>query len=194
MISPMPHHTLKPQDVLVACRLVLPGGAEMTQKQLAAALCLSPSTVFAALQNLRRARLVAGQSTTATAARARFFDFLVHGVPVVFLPVKTEVVRGIATGIYSPAFRNRFAGDHDVLTVWPYPRGRDTGEGLVPLYPSVPLACSRDPALYQLVAAIDVLRVGRAREKEAARCYVEQVVKGDDVAEGEDLREGGEAA
>ena len=186
--TPKPQ-TLKPQDVLVACRLALPGGYDLFQKQVAAALGLAPSTVFASLQNLRRARLVAGAGTTATAARAKLLSFLVHGAPVVFLPVKTEMVRGIATGIFSPYFRDRFAEGKGVPLVWPYSRGREVGEGLVPLYPSLPLACSRDPALYQLMAAVDVLRVGRAREKDAASGYIEELFAGDEAGKGGGARE-----
>ena len=76
--------------------------------------------------------------------------------------------------------------------MWPYSRGRETGEGLVPLYPSLPLACSRDPELYQLMAAIDVLRVGRVREKDAAATYLEELLVRDEVVLKSD--ESGEAA
>jgi hypothetical protein len=152
--------------------------------------------VFASFQSLRRARLVACPGTSAAAARARLLDFLVHGVPVVYLPVKTEVARGLATGIFTPHFRDRFAGARDICLVWPYPRGREVGEGLVPLYPSVPLACSRDPVFYQLVAAIDVLRVGRVREKEAAATYLEELFNLTSPRESSELdkSESGEAA
>jgi len=184
-----PQHNLKPLDVFVACRLALPGGGEMTQKQVAYALSLAKSTTFVALQSLRRARLVACPGTTAAAARTRLCAFLVHGVPVVFAPVKTAVVRGLPTGIFSPHFRERFAGAKDIPLVWPYPRGRETGEGLVPLYPSLPLACSRDPALYQMMAAIDVLRVGRVREREAAVAYIEDVLGKDVDAEDDAVEE-----
>ena len=178
--------------MFVACRLALPGGYDLFQKQIAAALGLAPSTVFASLQNLRRARLVAGPGQAATAARAKLLDFLIHGAPVVFLPVKTEMVRGIATGIFSPYFRGRFAEDKNVPLVWPYPRGREVGEGLVPLYPSLPLACSRDPALYQLMAAVDVLRVGRARERDAAIAYLESLFEMREAAS--QAEESGESA
>ena len=191
----MPHPALKPQDLLVACRLALPGGYLLFQKQVAVALGLAPSTVFASLQNLRRAKIVECPGIPEATARRRLLNFLVHGAPVVFPPVKTEVVRGIATGIFSPHFRGRFAAEKDVPLVWPYPRGREVGEGLVPLYPSLPLACSRDPALYQLMAAVDVLRVGRAREKDAAVVYLEALFKTDEVAEdGERSEKSGEAA
>ena len=36
--------------------------------------------------------------------------------------------------------------------------------GLEPLYKSVPHAALRDPALYELLALVDAIRDGRARE------------------------------
>ena len=174
----VPHHTLKPQDVLAACRLVLapPGGGGVTQRSLAADLHVSLSTVHSALKNLRGAGLVRG-SGPYVVDRAKLFDFLVHGVPVVYQAVRTEVVRGVATGIFSPHFRERFAVGKLVTTVWPYGKGKEVGEGLVPLYPTVPLVCSRDSELYQLLAAVDVLRVGKARERAAAVTYLRDVLK-----------------
>lgn len=37
-----------------------------------------------------------------------------------------------------------------------------------PLYPSVTKAVQNDPKLHELIALVDALRVGRAREKEIA--------------------------
>ena len=155
----------------MACRLLLAGGADLTQRQVASALHLSLSTVHSSLKNLRRAELARGSGPYVVDG-PRFLDFLVHAVPVLYLPERTGLVRGLPTGIFSPLFRDRFTRPGDVPTVWPYSRGREVGEGLAPLYQSVPLACSRDPALYQLVAAVDALRVGRVREREAAFTYL----------------------
>lgn len=50
--------------------------------------------------------------------------------------------------------------------------GRPTegvGRMLTPLYRNVPLAAGDDPALHELLALADALRVGRARERELAR-------------------------
>ena len=38
----------------------------------------------------------------------------------------------------------------------------------MPLYPSVPEAALKDEKLHELLALVDALRVGRAREKELA--------------------------
>jgi hypothetical protein len=43
------------------------------------------------------------------------------------------------------------------------------GLTISPLYPTVPAAARHDPMLYELLALVDALRVGRAREQTLAR-------------------------
>ena len=57
--------------------------------------------------------------------------------------------------------------------VWPHPNGTSRGEGLVPLYRSVPDAALRDPTLYEWLALIDAVRSGRARERQLAVAEIE---------------------
>jgi len=52
--------------------------------------------------------------------------------------------------------------------VWPYAEGAIRGEEFEPLYPSVPFAAQRDPKLYELLALVDAIRDGRARERSLA--------------------------
>ena len=52
--------------------------------------------------------------------------------------------------------------------VWADPEGKVRGEALEPLYPSVPRAARADEALYELLALVDAVRAGRARERELA--------------------------
>ena len=52
--------------------------------------------------------------------------------------------------------------------VWPHPEGEVRGESLEPLYPSAVEAARRDRALYESLALVDALRVGRARERTLA--------------------------
>lgn len=166
---------LKPQDVLVACYLATRAGREWpTHAALASALHLAQSTVHASLGSLRAARLVVGAEPALDGTR--LLSFLVHGVPVLYYPRRVHVLRGTPTGIFSPAFRDRFTAAGDVPTVWPYSRGKEEGEGLLPLYPSVAAASAKDSSLYQVMAAVDVLRAGRAREREAATRYFEELL------------------
>jgi hypothetical protein len=43
------------------------------------------------------------------------------------------------------------------------------GRAVAPLYRSAPLAAAEDPRLHELLALVDALRVGRARERTLAR-------------------------
>ena len=56
----------------------------------------------------------------------------------------------------------------DLPPVWPYSDGSVRGVSLEPLYRSAPAAALRDPALYELLALIDAMRDGRARERKLA--------------------------
>jgi hypothetical protein len=58
--------------------------------------------------------------------------------------------------------------------VWPYGHGKLRGHSIVPLYPSVPEAATKDPKLHELLALVDALRVGKAREREIAICELKK--------------------
>ena len=172
----MATEALKPQDVFVACQIALLGEEPFTHANLAERLHLSTSTVFDALGRLRQAKLtVSAAYQPAKVVGSRLFEFLVHAVPTIYFPKKIEVVRGIPTSVFSPLFRDRFTNDLNVVLVWPYSKGKEQGEGLLPIYPTVPIACSQNQELYQLMATIDVLRVGKVREREAAVSYLEDL-------------------
>jgi hypothetical protein len=65
-----------------------------------------------------------------------------------------------------PGILARMSGDPPL--VWPHPEGDVRGEGFEPLYPSAVDAARRDGKLYECLALVDALRVGRAREKNLA--------------------------
>ena len=162
--------SLKPQDVLVACRLCVGGVA--TQAVLADRLRMSSSTVWKSLQRLKRAKFFTDNKID----RRKLFDLLVHGVPMFFAARKTSLVRGIPTGTHSPLWKDRF-GSVGLPMVWPYGRGKEVGEGLKPIYPSVPSACALDDDLYEVMATVEILRVGLSREREAAEKYLREKLK-----------------
>ena len=57
---------------------------------------------------------------------------------------------------------------NDLPPVWPWHEGNTRGVGFEPLYKSVPQAALRDSKLYQLLALVDAIRDGRARERKFA--------------------------
>jgi hypothetical protein len=56
----------------------------------------------------------------------------------------------------------------DLPPVWPDPEGKVRGYALEPLFRNVPYAARQDQQLYELLALVDALREGRARERNLA--------------------------
>ena len=52
--------------------------------------------------------------------------------------------------------------------VWPSGKGKARGQSIEPLYKSLIEAVQNDNELYEMLALVDALRVGRAREKQVA--------------------------
>jgi len=158
--------TLLPQDVLVLAKLVTYGERRPPMAQMAAHLGLSPSQVHASLKRLERSRLIA-PSTNEPLLQA-VEEFLLHGVKYSFPALRGEVTRGVPTGYAAPPLNAAIAGGADLPPVWPHAEGTVRGLTLEPLHKAAPKAAQQDPMLYELLALIDALRDGRARERHLA--------------------------
>lgn len=168
--------SLKPHDVVVVCQLALWSRSSWTYEKLGQKLRLSASEICNVLKRCKRAKLVARTDGEIKVDRALLADFIVHGVPTAFFAHKTEVVKGVVTAMHAPAFQERFATDRDIPVVWPYTKGKDMGEGLLPLLPAAALVAPQDETLYTLLSAIDILRIGRQREKDAAESTITGII------------------
>jgi hypothetical protein len=157
---------LLPQDVVVLAKLVSCGGARPGIAQLAADLLLSPSQVHASLKRLERARLADTHSGRPILRAVE--EFLVHAVKYVFPAQRGELTRGLPTAYAAPPLNALVVGSGEQPPVWPDPEGEVRGVGFEPLCKSVPKAARKDPALYELLALVDALRDGRARERRIA--------------------------
>lgn len=191
---------LKPQDFLVALKLLALGDQHWTYARLAHELGLSASETHAAVQRGLAAGLLADASlarahavkTTAKAAalatvvrthldsaalvnHRNLAEFALHGAKYAFTAERLPVGPGVPTSHAAPAFAGVFADGHEPL-VWPDAHGSVRGEGLLPLHPCVPGAALRDPALYELLALFDALRAGRARERGMATTRLQKLI------------------
>lgn len=155
----------KPQDIVVALKLAL-AVSRPSYADLAADLGMSASEVHAAVRRLGEARLLDPQ--TQEVRREALRNFLVHGVPHAFPARTREVTRGLPTAWAAPALAGKFNATEQIPPVWPDPDGQVQGAAVRPLYSCVPHAARRDAALYDLLALVDALRLGRARERAMA--------------------------
>lgn len=155
---------LKPQDVLLLLKIVSDGNPTWNQKPIAEALGLSQSEVSESVARCKYARLLAPNGKTAM--KLSLIEFLQHGIQYVFPQRPGAVVRGVPTSHSAQPLNEQIQSTEHY--VWPYGKGALRGHSIVPLYPSVPSAAMKDPSLHELLALVDALRVGRAREKELA--------------------------
>jgi hypothetical protein len=158
---------LRPQDVVVALKLVARFGERSTYAGLASELALSPSQVFMAVERGRVARLLDAQDQPKP-NRANLKEFLIHGVKYAFPAERGGISRGVPTAYAAPPLNQLIVQAGDAPPVWPDPEGAVRGLEFSPLYHNVPRAARRDPKLYELLALVDAIREGRGREREIA--------------------------
>lgn len=155
---------MKPQDVLLLLKVVSDNSPSWNQKPMAVALGLSQSEVSEAVGRCKYAGLLAPNGKTVM--RMALMEFLQYGLRYVF-PIKPgAVVRGVPTSHSASPLKEDIQSSE--AYVWPYGKGTVRGHSISPLYPSVPEAALKDDKLYELLALVDALRVGRARERELA--------------------------
>ena len=164
---------LKPQDVLVSLKLAALRGAPWTYASLAEQLGMSPSEVHAATKRAVRAGLLLQDRQPNTAA---LLEFLTHGVRYAFPLERGPITRGMPTAHGAPPLSEVISGG-DQPPVWPDPHGEARGESVAPLYRSAVHAARGDAALYRLLALVDALRGGRARERALAQRFLKDDLK-----------------
>jgi hypothetical protein len=150
----------------VLAKLVSYGGGRPHIAQVAGALALSPSQVHASLKRLERSRLVDAQ--TGRPLLRAVEEFLIHGVKYAFPAQRGEATRGMPTAHAAPPLSDTIADNGDLPPVWPDSEGDVRGVTFEPLHKAAPKGSRRDPVLYELLALVDALRDGRARERQLA--------------------------
>jgi len=165
-----PQLVLRPQDLLVLLRLTLSGDDAPSYASLASDLGLTASEVHAAVE-----RAVAAQLARKDAAgRPKVLLeplrlFVQHGARYCFPATKGGTTRGVPTAhAAAPLNAAIVSPSSDLPPVWPDKDGKVRGEAFYPLYPSIPGAALRNPALHELLALFDAIRGGSPRERALA--------------------------
>ena len=166
----MRQKTLRPGDVVVALQVALTPDASLAA--LAERSGRSLGEVHNALARLRSAGLMDPERRRVE--REPLMQFIRWGVPYAFPPVIGGTTVGVATGTLDTLADGTMATPASVEFVWASAEGTARGVVLEPLHPRVPDIAGRNGPLYGLLAAVDLIRVGGAREREAASAWIEQ--------------------
>jgi DNA-binding Lrp family transcriptional regulator len=160
--------SLKPQDIMLALKLCTYEGKRPSISLIAADLNMSPSEVHAGIKRLQQARLLHGPEMQERPNLSALEEFLLHGVRYAFPADHGQVTRGVPTSFAAPPLKDHIASGDELPPVWPWRDGGTRGIAFEPLYRTAPAAALRDPILYELLALVDAIRDGRARERKMA--------------------------
>jgi hypothetical protein len=162
---------LKPQDLVVALKLVSLHKKDWTYLLLASELAMSASEINAGIKRAIQARLLSpgkDRDNKPQPVRAALLEFLLHGVRYAFAPDRGEMTLGMPTGWAAQPLSDQIVAAEDPPPVWPDPQGEVRGMTFSALYPTVPRAARQDAVLYELLVLVDGIRGGRAREQKIA--------------------------
>jgi hypothetical protein len=162
---------LKPQDIYVLLKLAVIGGRQWAYADMAVELGMSPSQLHASVKRALEAQLAFKQEDIIVPNFWNLEEFLIHGLKHVFWAKPGEMTRGMLTAYAAPPLDMMIASrwsSEDPPLVWPDSEGEVRGLAIMPLYKKAPKAARQDPEFYELLALVDAIRAGRAREREIA--------------------------
>jgi len=163
---------LQPLDIVLALKLAIWEGDSPSFEALARSLCISTSSAYRSFERAKHAGLVMDIDARKTRKKA-LLELLIHGAKYVYYVRPGETTRGIPTAHAAPPLDQLLGQTGDVY-VWPYVEGSTRGQAITPLYKDAPVVAKRDARLYELLALVDALRVGRARERTIAADELEK--------------------
>lgn len=155
---------MRPQDIVVLLKIIALKDKDWQYRDLASGLFISISEISESLNRSTIAALYDGG--TKSIKRNALMEFLQYGLTYVFPQVPGTLVTGIATAHSHPFYKKQLISNTDF--VWPFPDGKTRGQAIDPLHKGVPQAVQEDELLYLLLASVDILRVGRVRERSIA--------------------------
>jgi hypothetical protein len=164
---------MRPQDIVILLKVLCYGSRNWYHKDLANDLCLSTAEVSNSLQRSASSGLI---DTDKKKVRTQsLLEFLIYGIQYVFTQRPNNISRGIPTAHSHPFMKALFSSDQTY--VWPDAESDDKGLSVQPLYPGVVSAAKKDEKLYLMLALVDVLRMGKTREKEIAITKLKELLE-----------------
>lgn len=163
---------MRPQDIAILMKIIAIGNSDWRLTDLSNSMFISLSEISESLNRSRIAELIDYNKNNVN--RQNLFEFLEHGIKYVFPVEPGSIVKGIPTAHSHPFMKKHF--NSELNYVWREPMGDFMGLVIDPFYPKQVEAIKLDPKFYKLLALIDVIRVGRVREKKIAVLELHKII------------------
>lgn len=180
---------LKPQDIVVAIDLAvneLPHDAEhffaspMSRRDISARLGISLGEISNCYRRLYKLGLIGPElgytATIFKTSKRALYEFLSYGIQYYSQPDVVGVGRGMPTGWSAPPMKGRtMMVPPETPLVWADSSGSERGEQITPIHKSAVNLANVNERAYTILAAIDVMRVGKPRDREEARTVLSEI-------------------
>jgi len=163
---------MQAQDLLILLFLQLEK-TKTYQKDIADRLMISRAGVSYSINRLIKLNLLSNDRERIMTQT--ILDFIKYAIHIVYPAHQGPRVKGVLTA-------NLFELDGQIISndkyVWKSSSGKDIGQEISPLYHTAPLIVESEPALYQALQMIDIIRLGNSREKNLAYNKLVSLLKG----------------
>lgn len=169
---------MKANDIYTLLGLITRSHADETLDQQRIRTGLSISSIHRSLKSLKKAKLVIETVNGNEPIYRNIKEFLLHGFSYVFPEEKGKLARGFVTGIDASSLKYDFALS-DYPVVWAHPEGDTKGYSVKPLNTDcleLIVLHKMDEKLYELLALLDILRIGQRREIEGAKSKINEIL------------------
>lgn len=164
---------MRPQDIAILLKIVMLGKNEWQYQDLSRSLCISGAEVNASLNRSKLAGLI--DYNRKRVNKQALYEFLEHGIQYVFPIHPGALSKGIPTAHSHPVFKDQIVSES--VFVWPDINGTEIGQTIEPLFITQVKAIKEDSALYEVLSLIEILRVGKPREKNIALQQLKNVLE-----------------
>lgn len=153
---------MRPQDLVILIKIALNKEGNLQIKDLAKDLYISPSEVSKSLKRSEFAGLYL--PTQKKVMRQALMEIIQYAVKYIYPTIPGYMTNGIPTAISHPYMTAKF--EPNIKYVWQDNNAMERGLAVTPLYDGAINAAKHDEDLYLVLALIDVLRIGKNREKD----------------------------
>jgi hypothetical protein len=158
------HNGMRPQDVVILLKILTIYKPDWQYRDLAESLSISISEISESLNRSHIAGLI--DVNRKKVFNQSLMEFIEYGLHYVFPQMPGTLVTGMGTAHSHSFYKKKIISDLNF--VWPDEDGDLRGLAIQPLYKSVVKAARKDEVLYKLLASVDIIRVGKTRERKIA--------------------------
>jgi hypothetical protein len=155
------HHGMRPQDIVVLLKIIASDNNLWRNLDIAYSLKISPSEVSEVLNRCKIAKLINKEKREVHLNALT--EFLVYGLKYVFPAEPGAIAKGIPTAHSASPIKEKIISSTESY-VWPNSKGTLRGQSIDPLYKTIPEVALEDQKFYELIALVDTIRIGKARE------------------------------